>query len=105
LVAAVLDDLESAPVDERLRGTLRVLAKLTLEPAAFGPGDVAEVRALGVSDAAIADAVLVCALFNIATRCADALAFDVSTVNPAALARFGYAPPPAAPAPSPAPPS
>jgi alkylhydroperoxidase family enzyme len=95
-VAAVLEDLDSAPVDERLRATLRMLAKLTLEPETFGPADVAAVRVLGVSDQAITDAICVCALFNVATRCADALGFDVTTVNPAALARFGYAPPPAA---------
>jgi len=92
-VAAVLDDLDTAPVDDRLRATLRMLAKLTVDPDAFGPADVAPVRALGVGDDAIADAICVCALFNIATRCADALGFDVTTVNPQALARFGYAPP------------
>jgi alkylhydroperoxidase family enzyme len=94
MVEAVLDDVDAAPIDERLRATLHMLAKLTTDPGAFGPADVAPVRALGVSDAAITDAICVCALFNIATRCADALGFDVTTVNPAALARFGYAPPP-----------
>lgn len=94
-MAAVLDDLDTAPVDDRLRATLYMLAKLTLDPDGFGPADVAPVRAVGVSDAAITDAICVCALFNIAARCADALGFDVTTVNPAALARFGYAPPPA----------
>ena len=47
-----------------------------------------------MSDAALADAIGVCALFNVATRCADALDFDVTSVNPHALARFGYRPPP-----------
>lgn len=94
LVAAVLDDLESAPVDERVKATLRMLAKLTLHPEDFGPADLGPARALGVSDAALRDAICVCALFNMATRIADALGFDQTTVNPAALARFGYAPPP-----------
>lgn len=71
-----------------------MLAKLTLHPEDFGPADVEPARALGVSDAALRDAICVCALFNIATRCADALGFDPTTVNPQALARFGYAPPP-----------
>ena len=93
-MAQVLDDLDSAPVDERLRTTLRALAKLTVDPQHFGPDDLTAARAAGVSDGALADAIGVCALFNIATRCADALDFDVTTANPHALARFGYRPPP-----------
>jgi alkylhydroperoxidase family enzyme len=76
-VAQVLEDLDSAPVGERVRATLRVLARLTLDPQTFGQADLAEARAAGVSDDALADAVGVCALFNIATRCADALGFDL----------------------------
>ncbi|MDQ6725506.1 MAG: hypothetical protein M3066_04985 [Actinomycetota bacterium] len=71
-----------------------MLAKLTLFPEDFGPADVDAVRALGITDAALLDAICVCALFNIATRCADALDFDPSTSSGQALARFGYAPPP-----------
>ena len=92
-MAQVLDDLDSAPVDERVRATLRALARLTLDPENFGEEQLADARAAGVSDRALADAVGVCALFNIATRCADALAFDVTTANPHALAQFGYRPP------------
>jgi alkylhydroperoxidase family enzyme len=92
-VRQVLEDLDAAPVDDGLRATLRALRDLTLDPQHFGPEQLAEARAAGVSDAALADAICVCALFNIATRCADALAFDVTTVNPNALATFGYAPP------------
>ena len=103
-MAQVLEDLDSADVDERVRATLRALARLTLEPESFGPHDLAEARAAGVSDAALADAIGVCALFNIATRCADALDFDVTTANPHALARFGYRAPPSGP-PTPRPPT
>lgn len=77
-----------------MKATLRMLAKLTLHPEDFGPADLEPARALGVSDAALHDAICVCALFNMATRIADALGFDQTTVNPPALARFGYAPPP-----------
>ena len=96
-MAQVLDDVESAPVDERVRATLRALARLTVDPQHFGEEQLAEARAAGVSDSALADAIGVCALFNIATRCADALAFDVTTANPHALARFGYRPPSSGP--------
>ena len=53
------------------------LRKLTLEPSSVTAADVEPVRAAGVSDAAIADAIAVCATFNIIDRVADALAFDV----------------------------
>ena len=89
-MAEVLEDLDSAPVDQRVRATLRALARLTVDPQHFGENDLAEARAAGVSDRALADAIGVCALFNVATRCADALDFDVTTANPHALAQFGY---------------
>jgi hypothetical protein len=56
---------------------LAYLEKLTLTPDAIGPADVATLRAAGLSDAAIADAVHVCALFNIYDRLADAMGWDV----------------------------
>jgi alkylhydroperoxidase family enzyme len=80
-------------VDERVRATLRALARLTVDPEHFGQDDLVEARAAGVSDAALADAVAVCALFNVATRCADALGFDPTTASPHALVRLGYRPP------------
>ena len=77
MVDAVLDDLDAAPIDERLRETLRFLRKLTLEPDELRPGDAAQVLATGVSREALEDAVDVCALFNIIDRVADALGFDL----------------------------
>jgi alkylhydroperoxidase family enzyme len=74
---AVLADWRTAPVSGPLRAALGFLAKLTLSPDQVGPGDVEAVRAAGVSDAALADAIAVCALFNMIDRIADALAFHV----------------------------
>jgi len=71
----VLEDVETAPIAEPLRETLRLLAKLTLEPERFGPDDLQEARAVGVDDDALAEAMYVCALFNIIVRCADSLDF------------------------------
>ena len=73
----MLRDVETAPVDERLRATLRFLRRLTLEPDELGPADVEAARAAGVSDDALEDAIDVCALFNVIDRIADALGFDV----------------------------
>ena len=74
---AALDDWRTAPIDDRLRATLGFLEKLTLEPDALGPADGDAVRAAGVSDDALLDAIAVAALFNVIDRVADALAFDV----------------------------
>jgi hypothetical protein len=48
-----------------------------LEPDALGPEDAERVRAAGVSDEALEDAIHVCALFNVIDRIADALGFDL----------------------------
>lgn len=77
MVQAVLDDWRTAPVDDRLRAALRFLDKLTLEPDRVTAADIVPLRAAGLSDEAIEDAIHACALFNIYDRVADALDFDV----------------------------
>ena len=76
-VEAVLADWRTAPIDQKLRATLGFLEKLTLTPAEVRPGDVAPLRAAGVSDAAIEDAIHACVLFNIYDRMADSLSFHL----------------------------
>jgi alkylhydroperoxidase family enzyme len=73
----VLEDVATAPIDEKLRATLGLLRKMTLEPEALGPGDVRAVLALGVSRQAVTDAIHVAYLFNIYDRLADTLGWDV----------------------------
>jgi AhpD family alkylhydroperoxidase len=77
-VAAVLADLDSAPVEEPLRATLRMLGKLTAE-GELSPGDMREVLAAGVSAEQVKDALAVCAAFNATDRLADAFGFEVLT--------------------------
>jgi uncharacterized peroxidase-related enzyme len=72
-VRAVLDDWRRAAMNEKLRATLGFLETLTLRPDEVGPADIAPLRAAGVSDAAIEEAINVCALFNVYDRLADAL--------------------------------
>ena len=69
----MLADWRTASIDDRLRTTLGFLEKLTLRPNDVRPADLAPLRAAGASDAAIEDAINVCALFNIYDRLADAL--------------------------------
>jgi alkylhydroperoxidase family enzyme len=64
-------------VDAKLRATLGFLEKLTLRPDEIRPADVAPLRAAGLSDEAIEDAIHVCALFNIYDRLADAMGWHL----------------------------
>jgi hypothetical protein len=66
----VLADLETAPIDERLRETLRFLETMTLCPEELDAGPA---LSAGVSREALRDAAYVCAAFNLISRFADAI--------------------------------
>jgi hypothetical protein len=57
---------------------LAFLEKLTLTPDEITPADAAPLRAAGLADEAIADAIHVCAMFNVYDRLADAMDWEVS---------------------------
>jgi uncharacterized peroxidase-related enzyme len=77
LVDAVLTDWRTAPIDARLRATLGFLEKLTLAPTEVRPADLAPLRAAGVTDEGVEDAIHVCALFNIYDRLADSMGWHL----------------------------
>jgi uncharacterized peroxidase-related enzyme len=81
-VAAVLADLDTAPIEEPLRATLRMLAKLTSEQS-IDVDDIRAVLAAGVTAAQIEDALAVALAFGITARLANAFDFDVA--SPAAM--------------------
>lgn len=68
LLRAIVDDLDVAPVDERLRPVLRYVRKLTEAPAKMTQADADAVYAAGWDENALADAVEICALFNFYNR-------------------------------------
>jgi uncharacterized peroxidase-related enzyme len=75
-VAAVLADLESAPIEDGLRATLRMLGKLTKE-GKVDADDMRQVLSAGVTRQQVADALAVSAAFNTTGRLADAFGFAV----------------------------
>ena len=75
----VLEDYERAPISEKLRATLGFLKKLTLTPEALTADDARAVLALGVSKAALADAIYVASAFNVYDRLADSMGWQVPT--------------------------
>jgi len=83
----VLADHRTAPIEPGLCATLNLLQKVTLAPGEVSQEDVDAVRAAGVSDEAIEDALAVCACFNLIDRVADSLGFDL----PPAEVHAGYA--------------
>ena len=83
-MTAVLDNLDTAPIEEPLRATLRLLAKLTKEHTVTAD-DMRTVIAAGATKQQIEDALAVCFCFNIIDRCADTFEFYVPQ-GPAAFA-------------------
>jgi uncharacterized peroxidase-related enzyme len=93
-LAAILSDVDAAPVDEKLKPLLRYVGKLTLTPSRITPADAAAVFAAGWPEKALHDAVSVCALFNLMNRLVDGLGVtadqDYFTTSARRLADIGY---------------
>jgi alkylhydroperoxidase family enzyme len=76
-VQAVLTDLATAPIDERLRATLVFLRKVTREHDSVTGADVSALLALGVTRSQVEDALNVAFAFNVIDRLADTFEFHV----------------------------
>ena len=74
---AVLEDFESAPIDKKMKEMLRFLEKMTLRPEELSAEDAQFLREVGLSDAAIKDAIGVAFAFNVIDRLAASFAFEV----------------------------
>jgi uncharacterized peroxidase-related enzyme len=64
-------DIDTAPVDERLKSLLRYVKKLTEAPARMAPADAEAVYAAGWSDEALMQAITLCCLANFMNRLVD----------------------------------
>jgi alkylhydroperoxidase family enzyme len=78
-VDAVLADLATAPIDDKLKATLGLLRKVTREHAALTATAIAPLLALGVTRSQIEDALDVCFCFNVITRLADTFQFEIGS--------------------------
>ncbi len=70
-------DWRSAPLRPELHAALAFIEILTLRPDELTSGDAEAAYTAGVSRDALRDAATVCALFNMITRLADSLGWDV----------------------------
>jgi len=68
LIDALIADVDSAPVDDRLRPVLAYVAKLNTLPSKLVQRDAQAVYDAGWSETALYEAVQVCALFNMMNR-------------------------------------
>ncbi len=72
LVKAVLDDVETSPLDDRHKALFRFVDKVNHDSPNIQPADFEPVRAAGWTDEALYFAITVCALFNFYNRWIDA---------------------------------
>lgn len=71
LFKALLADIDSAPIDAKMKPILHYARKLTLTPARVSEADAASIYDAGWGDDALYSTVLVTALFNFYNRLVD----------------------------------
>lgn len=78
LLESLLHDVDSAPVDEKMKPVLRYAQKLTLTPSRMTPADADAIYAVGWDEQALHDAVAVCGLFNLMNRLVEGLGIEAA---------------------------
>jgi uncharacterized peroxidase-related enzyme len=84
LVTQLIENPDTAPVDDELRPLLRYAEKLTRAPASLRATDREAVFAAGWSERALHDAVSICALFNFMNRLVEGMGVVTSPAIQAA---------------------
>lgn len=64
VLRALLEDVETAPIEPRLKHLMHYVRKLTLTPSRLSRADAEAVRDAGVGEEGLVRAVAVCAYFN-----------------------------------------
>ena len=67
-IEALMADVQTAPIEPKLRSVLSYVEKLTRSPARMTEADAAAVYASGWSESALFDAIQVCGVFNLINR-------------------------------------
>ncbi len=94
LLERLLEDLDGADCDVKLKALLHYVRKLNEEPARLTQSDLRAVMDAGWGEAAVYSAVSVCGLFNYMNRLSDAFGLRLSPESRervgAMLAEHGY---------------
>ena len=77
LLEAILTDITTAPIEERLRPIFAFVHKVTLNPSKTTQADVDAMLEAGWDEQAIEDALGVCALFNFMNRLVDGYGLEL----------------------------
>jgi uncharacterized peroxidase-related enzyme len=91
-IERLVEDTDSAPIEEAMKPILRFVKKLTLTPHAVNQGDADAVYRAGWSERALHDAILVCCRFNYVNRLAMGHGLDPDARSAEDRARNIYTP-------------
>jgi uncharacterized peroxidase-related enzyme len=86
LLAQLIEDIDTASVDDRLKPVLHYVAKLTLQPSRMLEKDAQAVFAAGWDEKALFDAVCVCSFYSFMNRYVDGTGLESA---PDELRRMG----------------
>lgn len=93
---SAIDDIETAPVEDKIKPVLRYARKLTQQPDSVTQSDADAIFAAGWDETALYHSVAVTALFNFMNRLVEGMGIelDANYVKPASerLAGRGYLP-------------
>ncbi|MFQ6004216.1 MAG: carboxymuconolactone decarboxylase family protein [Woeseia sp.] len=94
-IAMLAEDIDTAPVNKKLRPMLRFVEKLTRSPARMTSADADAVFSAGWNEEALFSAILVCCAFNFMNRLVDGCGLVASEAQATNGGRFlfeqGYA--------------
>ena len=71
MLDALVDDLETAPVDDGMKALLRYVRKLTMDPSRMVQADADAVFDAGWDEDSFHYTVMICAMFNMMNRIMD----------------------------------
>jgi alkylhydroperoxidase family enzyme len=81
LIKQLIENLDSASIEPKLKSLLAYARKLTLNPSKMLKVDAEEVYRQGWDERALFDTVQVCALFNMMNRIVDGTGVSADTIN------------------------
>lgn len=94
LLSQLIDDMDKAPIDDRLIPILKYVKKLTLTPSKAVQTDVDHITAAGWSEKTVEDVVAITAIFNYYNRLMDGLGIkgtpDLYNEGATFLTKRGY---------------
>ena len=77
LVSSLLNDIDSAEVDDNLKPIFKFVKKLTLDPTRMTQSDADSVFNAGWSERALYDAIIICCVWSFMNRFVEGLGLSV----------------------------